>query len=286
MKITSQIATTDNYLLNVAALILGNRAAVMCWREHEDSELADAAHLKVTEAVAMGKVNIGDFVAKAKELGLTHLGEKYTAFCDEDKGWMIDGKPVLIPLFDCDNVFVKFEEVPNEQAFSEAFDVYGTECIFCTSDQHWFGNRPLSLDDFHYPIFNRGDNANLYNRRVLILGPVNNGSERPYEYTVANSHGRIMTASVDELKHWTEPMSALTTDALRIGHRVSRIDGECLRSGASTYTSAIVVSTDPFVLVSDDTTMKWQETVKASDFERCGYVNRELVEKCRARLYD
>lgn len=122
---------------------------------------------------------------------------------------------------------------------------------------------------------------------VHIVGrtPLPNG-ERPYEYTVANSHGRIMTASVDEPKHWTEPMSSLTTDALRIGHRVSRIDGEHLRSGANTYTSAIVVSTDPFVLVSDDTTMKWQETVKASDFECCGYVERELVEKCRARLYE
>lgn len=285
MKITSQMVTPDNYLLNVAAQILGHRAAVVCWREHQDSELAECTHLKVTESIVEGKTNIGDFIAKVKELGLTHLGEKYMAFCDEDRGWMIDGKPMLIPVFDCNNVFVKFEEVPNEQAFSDAFDVYGAECIFCTSDQHWFGNRPLSLDDFHYPIFKAGDNAELYNRRVLILAPVYNEGARPYEYTVANSGGRIMTANADELKHWTEPMG-YAFDRFRIGDRLARVDGEPLRSGAETFDSAIVVSTEPLVLVSDDTTMKWESTLVASEFKSIAFVSRELVEKCRARLYE
>ena len=130
--------------------------------------------------------------------------------------------------------------------------------------------------DCEHPNFNKPSEEQLVESRdetrKLILKK---------EVTFASTVGKKSTRTIE-----AHDVHIVGRTPLRIGHRVSRIDGEHLRSGASTYTSAIVVSTDPFVLVSDDTTMKWQETVKASDFECCGYVERELVEKCRARLYE
>jgi hypothetical protein len=48
--------------------------------------------------------------------------------------------------------------------------------------------------------------------------------------------------------------------------------GHHLRSGSSAYASAVVVSTDPLVLVSEHTDMRWQTTVAPSKLEVIGRV--------------
>lgn len=58
--------------------------------------------------------------------------------------------------------------------------------------------------------------------------------------------------------------------------------GNPLRSGASSYDIAIVVSVEPFVMVSEETDMLWQ-CYPASDVEVIGEASEEMLAKCFTR---
>jgi hypothetical protein len=57
-----------------------------------------------------------------------------------------------------------------------------------------------------------------------------------------------------------------------------------LVSGCQRYNSAVVVSIDPFVLVSEDASMKWSNTESIDNFEVCGFVGKKVLDKCMKRL--
>lgn len=59
-----------------------------------------------------------------------------------------------------------------------------------------------------------------------------------------------------------------------------------LRSGAEAYDNAVVISVEPFILTSTDSTMKWESTVKKDDFEVVGTATANVLQKCMRRLHD
>jgi hypothetical protein len=57
-----------------------------------------------------------------------------------------------------------------------------------------------------------------------------------------------------------------------------------LVSGCDRYDKAIVVSLDPFVLVSEGTDMKWQHTIQKEWFDVIDRATPKLLKKCLKRL--
>ncbi len=62
-----------------------------------------------------------------------------------------------------------------------------------------------------------------------------------------------------------------------------------LRSGSDCYYNAVVVNYDPcdahpLVLVSTDTTMRWETTIDPNHFEVVGKASSDLLSRCRKRL--
>ena len=80
--------------------------------------------------------------------------------------------------------------------------------------------------------------------------------------------------------------SSCKSDLLCVGDLVRPISEECLlASGCSRYDFAVVVSVNPFVLVSEKSDMKWSSTVKPENFIAFGTAKPEMLERCRRRLY-
>ena len=73
---------------------------------------------------------------------------------------------------------------------------------------------------------------------------------------------------------------------MKVGNLVKATEesGFVLRSGAEWFDTAIVISLDPFVLVSEDTNMKWEVTVKAEDFVTVGTASAEILNECMRRI--
>jgi len=61
-------------------------------------------------------------------------------------------------------------------------------------------------------------------------------------------------------------------------------DQVILHSGCSLYSHAIVVQVEPFVLVSEESDMRWSSTVEPTDFVVVGVAKPEVLEKCMRRL--
>jgi hypothetical protein len=57
-----------------------------------------------------------------------------------------------------------------------------------------------------------------------------------------------------------------------------------LHCGSGIYARAIVVSVDPFVLVSESSDMRWSATVHPGHFRNGGKAAPEVVERCMRRL--
>ncbi|MEB5557010.1 hypothetical protein GOP97_14675 [Vibrio cholerae] len=73
--------------------------------------------------------------------------------------------------------------------------------------------------------------------------------------------------------------------ALNVGDVVAPIKADYqLASGCGRYDSAVVVSVEPFVLVSHASDMRWQSTVKREQFKIVGKVEGEALEACMKRL--
>lgn len=62
--------------------------------------------------------------------------------------------------------------------------------------------------------------------------------------------------------------------------------GYHLRSGASAYDKAVVISLDPFVITSEDSDMLWEATIKKEYFEVIGQANKTILEHCKKRLIE
>lgn len=59
-----------------------------------------------------------------------------------------------------------------------------------------------------------------------------------------------------------------------------------LASGCGRYPDAIVISIQPFILVSRETDMKWQATIKQEYFEVVGTADAKMLKACNRRLKD
>lgn len=72
---------------------------------------------------------------------------------------------------------------------------------------------------------------------------------------------------------------------MRVGDFVEPKHPHVLRSGCSQYSRAVVVSIDPFVLVSEHADMKWSSTVKKENFIQTGDSMEDgPLEQCLDRL--
>lgn len=71
---------------------------------------------------------------------------------------------------------------------------------------------------------------------------------------------------------------------MRVGDIVVPKPGHWLRSGCSAYDSAVVVSMEPFILVSKETDMKWSATVKPENFTVSSIATDAMLERCMKRL--
>jgi hypothetical protein len=83
------------------------------------------------------------------------------------------------------------------------------------------------------------------------------------------------------------PITATETPSLQPGMVVAPIERPhgtaWLRSGAEAYPGAVVVSINPFVLVSVDGDMMWHSH-QAEDFYQVGYATAEMTKAVKARL--
>ncbi len=57
-----------------------------------------------------------------------------------------------------------------------------------------------------------------------------------------------------------------------------------LRCGSGSYCEAVVVSVDPFILVSIEADMRWKATIRKEDFEVIGQATDEILSNCNDRL--
>jgi hypothetical protein len=69
-----------------------------------------------------------------------------------------------------------------------------------------------------------------------------------------------------------------------VGQIVEPIPPTQLRSGGEAYGSAIVISVEPFVLVSKRADMRWSATIKREKFVVVGLASPESLERCMTRL--
>lgn len=76
----------------------------------------------------------------------------------------------------------------------------------------------------------------------------------------------------------------MTKTAMRIGDIVRPTGGRVLRSGCNAYDDAVVVSIEPFVLVSREADMRWSATVAREDFEVVGAAPTGVTNRCMRRL--
>jgi len=62
--------------------------------------------------------------------------------------------------------------------------------------------------------------------------------------------------------------------------------GYTLRCGSGMYGAAVVISVAPFILVSEETDMRWSATVQIGDFEIVGKTTKKHLKKCMRRIND
>jgi len=77
----------------------------------------------------------------------------------------------------------------------------------------------------------------------------------------------------------------MKTSKVVVGSIVEPVSPEfVLASGCGRYPDAVVVSVEPFVLVSRESDMKWQATVKIENFIATGQASDELMAICNRRI--
>jgi hypothetical protein len=73
---------------------------------------------------------------------------------------------------------------------------------------------------------------------------------------------------------------------MKVGDLVNYADPDVgvLACGHGRYFSAVVVSLNPFRLISEEGDMMWTATVKIEDFEKVGEADRDALLNCITRL--
>jgi hypothetical protein len=73
---------------------------------------------------------------------------------------------------------------------------------------------------------------------------------------------------------------------LEIGNIVipTRSSALNLRSGCEIFEDAVVISNDPLILASRDTTMRWEATIKEEYFRVVGQADQKLLNRCLKRI--
>lgn len=72
---------------------------------------------------------------------------------------------------------------------------------------------------------------------------------------------------------------------LKIGDVVTPANsGYSLSNGADRYPYAVVVNTDPLILVSREADMRWEATVQRTKFKVIGSCDGEDLDRCITRL--
>ena len=83
----------------------------------------------------------------------------------------------------------------------------------------------------------------------------------------------------------TEKIMSTGKKFIGVGDIVQPISNQFqLASGASRYEDAVVVSTEPFVLVSRFGDMRWGSTVEIENFRVTGWADEKLMSICNKRL--
>ena len=70
---------------------------------------------------------------------------------------------------------------------------------------------------------------------------------------------------------------------MKVGDIVQRKDNGMLRSGCEAYPRAVVASTSPFCLISEESDMRWSATVKRDDFKVVGLADEETFKRVATR---
>ena len=70
---------------------------------------------------------------------------------------------------------------------------------------------------------------------------------------------------------------------MRVGDIVEPVEGLYLHSGCSRYPDAVVVSMEPFELMSRSTDMLWMCTVEPHDFVVTGRADAKQMDRCKRR---
>jgi hypothetical protein len=73
---------------------------------------------------------------------------------------------------------------------------------------------------------------------------------------------------------------------MEVGNLVAptKESGFILHCSTAMYEKAVVISTEPFLLTSEDSNMLWSKTIKKRDFKKIGEVDKKTLNKCLRRL--
>ena len=129
---------------------------------------------------------------------------------------------------------------------------------------------------------------------VMVL-PREGGSPRIQEWYLSDILEEINRDRSDEWidydetdwregwNEWVEGEFYQLIDKFEVGDVVTSVDFK-LRCSTMEYDSAIVVSIEPFTLVSQCSTMKWQTTIKKEDFKVIGKADKNVLQNCLRRI--
>ncbi|EII3125385.1 hypothetical protein [Vibrio parahaemolyticus] len=116
-------------------------------------------------------------------------------------------------------------------------------------------------------------------------GPSNGVIDRIYEYDPAKYCVRMAGTAEGDTSRRLIKFEEARLRKVTVGDVVEPIKPDYqLASGCSRYDNAVVVSVEPFVLVSHGADMRWQSTVKREQFKIVGKVEGEALEACTKRL--
>jgi hypothetical protein len=71
---------------------------------------------------------------------------------------------------------------------------------------------------------------------------------------------------------------------MKVGDVVIPLNGFVLHCASFAYQDAVVISTDPLILASEDSTMRWESTISNKEFEVIGTADEETLNNCLRRL--
>ena len=71
----------------------------------------------------------------------------------------------------------------------------------------------------------------------------------------------------------------------QVGHILAVTGHEyALRCGSYWYPNAVVIQVKPLVIVSQDGSMRWEETVRPECLKVIGHAKKDVLERCMTRL--